>query len=366
MRAAAAAAALGATRCRALVPLPLPHALPSARRRAAAAAAAAPTPPPPPPTKTTTTITLLAAGERGTRLLARLLARDRRAGDCFFLRGAVGAGKSAFSRAFVRAAAGDPYLPVPSPTFLLLNTYEVGGGGPSDGNSGGNGTNDNNSPPAAPPIHHFDLYRLDPAKTSPAELVRLDIPGALASGVALVEWPERLVEIAAAAAAAGAGSGSAASITPSSSTPPLLSALVPRSRVDVYVDPLADDDPARAVLAEALGGGGSACGAGGRLRAAPLCAPPAAEDEEEDEDDDDDDDDEDDNPYVDRRWRRWTLAPTSEEWEARLHAVLREARPEARRRRRRPGDGRGGGEGGGSGRRRDDDEDDGGGLFLVE
>lgn len=28
------------------------------------------------------------------------------------------------SRAFVRAACGDPYLPVPSPTFLLQNVYD--------------------------------------------------------------------------------------------------------------------------------------------------------------------------------------------------------------------------------------------------
>lgn len=269
----------------------------------------------------------MAAGERGTRALARLLASERRAGDCYFLRGRVGAGKSAFSRAFVRAAAGDPYLPVPSPTFLLLNTYEVGEGeGEEDEGAAGRS---GNADPA--PIHHFDLYRLDPAKTSPAELVRLDIPGALASGVALVEWPERLVAIAEAAA------GSAIAST---STTPLSSSLVPQSRVDVYVDPLADDDPARAELAEALRVGGESGGGGGRgrLRAAPLSAGEGFEDDDEDEDEEEEDDEDDGSLYADRRWRRWTLVPTSDEWEVRLRARLKRAAEEAAAAARRDGD----------------------------
>jgi hypothetical protein len=50
-----------------------------------------------------------------------------RAGDVICLHGDVGAGKSAFSRAFVRAVARDPYLEVPSPTYLLQQIY--GGAG---------------------------------------------------------------------------------------------------------------------------------------------------------------------------------------------------------------------------------------------
>jgi tRNA A37 threonylcarbamoyladenosine biosynthesis protein TsaE len=48
--------------------------------------------------------------------LASLLASELRPGDCYCLYGDVGAGKSVFSRAFIRAAADDPDLPVPSPT----------------------------------------------------------------------------------------------------------------------------------------------------------------------------------------------------------------------------------------------------------
>jgi tRNA threonylcarbamoyladenosine biosynthesis protein TsaE len=102
--------------------------------------------------------------------LAALFASHIRPGDCYCLFGAVGAGKSVFSRAFIRAVAEDDFLPVPSPTFLLQNTYNEHQG---------------------PPIHHFDFYRL----TSVQDFTRLDLEGSLALGVCLMEWPERLPEL---------------------------------------------------------------------------------------------------------------------------------------------------------------------------
>ena len=60
-------------------------------------------------------------------------------------------------------------MPVPSPTYLLLNTYDEE---LIDG----------------PPIHHLDLYRLSESSGE----MRLDIPQLLATGTALFEWPERL------------------------------------------------------------------------------------------------------------------------------------------------------------------------------
>ena len=99
--------------------------------------------------------------------LASQLASELLPGDCYCLYGDVGAGKSAFSRAFVRAAAGDPGLPVPSPTYLLQNTYETHG---------------------QPPVHHFDLYRLSGER----ELQRLELRRAMAGAVCLFEWAERL------------------------------------------------------------------------------------------------------------------------------------------------------------------------------
>ena len=63
---------------------------------------------------------LHAPTEEALGTLAVLLAEQGlRAGDVYLLYGAVGAGKSVFSRAFIRAALGDPHLPVPSPTYLL-------------------------------------------------------------------------------------------------------------------------------------------------------------------------------------------------------------------------------------------------------
>lgn len=41
--------------------------------------------------------------------------------------------------------------------------------------------------------HHFDLYRLADA---PSALARLDLDGAFRRGVSLVEWPERLGDLA--------------------------------------------------------------------------------------------------------------------------------------------------------------------------
>ncbi|MFC0408375.1 tRNA (adenosine(37)-N6)-threonylcarbamoyltransferase complex ATPase subunit type 1 TsaE [Roseomonas elaeocarpi] len=115
----------------------------------------------------------LAATER----LAARLAALARAGDAILLSGPLGAGKSAFARAFLRAAAADPALEVPSPTFTLVQGYEMPAGAPF------------------PAAHHFDLYRLG----SPDEVEELGWDEAR-EGVVIVEWPERLGPMAPAAA----------------------------------------------------------------------------------------------------------------------------------------------------------------------
>lgn len=102
--------------------------------------------------------------------LASMFASHIRAGDCYCLYGAVGAGKSEFSRSFIRAVADDEFLPVPSPTFLLQNTY-----------------NDHDGPP----IHHFDFYRLTKAE----DFYRLNLSDSFSKAVCLMEWPERLQEL---------------------------------------------------------------------------------------------------------------------------------------------------------------------------
>lgn len=104
-----------------------------------------------------------------TASLAARLARVARAGDVIALSGALGAGKTAFARAFVAACAaarGAAEDEVPSPTFTLVQTY------PFDDLV----------------VYHFDLYRL----ARPDEAWELGIEDAFADGVTLIEWPERL------------------------------------------------------------------------------------------------------------------------------------------------------------------------------
>jgi hypothetical protein len=69
----------------------------------------------------TESIDLVAPSEKAMGRLAALLVHEGglQAGDVYCLYGDVGAGKSVFSRAFIRAAAGDLTLNVPSPTYLL-------------------------------------------------------------------------------------------------------------------------------------------------------------------------------------------------------------------------------------------------------
>lgn len=101
-------------------------------------------------------------------MLALFFASSLEAGDCYLLQGDVGAGKSFFSRTFIRAASNDEDATVPSPTYLLQNTYAT-----------------------SPPVHHFDLYRLE---SSEKDLERLNLGGSFSEAVSLIEWPERLTD----------------------------------------------------------------------------------------------------------------------------------------------------------------------------
>jgi N-acetylmuramate 1-kinase len=110
------------------------------------------------------------ADECATQRLADAVGASARAGDLILLRGALGAGKTAFARALIRSVAGDPALEVPSPTFTLVQTYDAG----------------------RLRIAHADLYRI----TDPAELGELGLDdfadaGSQTGGLVLVEWPER-------------------------------------------------------------------------------------------------------------------------------------------------------------------------------
>ena len=103
--------------------------------------------------------------EAATQALAEKLAARARPGDVFLLSGPLGAGKTSFCRAFIRALTGNPAQTVPSPTFTLVQRY--------------------NSP--ATEIWHYDLWRLEDHHA----LEELGWDEAQ-SGIVLVEWPDRL------------------------------------------------------------------------------------------------------------------------------------------------------------------------------
>jgi tRNA threonylcarbamoyladenosine biosynthesis protein TsaE len=102
--------------------------------------------------------------EAATAALAARLARLIRRGDVIALKGELGTGKTSFARALIRARAGHDEI-VPSPTFTLMQVYELPGLS----------------------IWHFDGYRL----RDPEEAWELGIEDAFHDGVSLIEWPER-------------------------------------------------------------------------------------------------------------------------------------------------------------------------------
>ena len=102
--------------------------------------------------------------EADTSRLARVLAQHLRAGDTVLLEGPIGAGKTHFCRALIRARLGHDE-DVPSPTFTLVQTYD-----------------------ADVAIWHADLYRL----THPDEARELGLEEAFERAICLVEWPDRL------------------------------------------------------------------------------------------------------------------------------------------------------------------------------
>ena len=108
-------------------------------------------------------VRLSAGDETAMARLAARIAACARTGDVITLSGTLGAGKTVFARAFIRALTG-PETDVPSPTFNLVLVHEGAEG----------------------EIWHFDLYRLEDA----AEIYALGIEDALDNAISLIEWPE--------------------------------------------------------------------------------------------------------------------------------------------------------------------------------
>lgn len=113
---------------------------------------------------TNSSATIHLPDEVATVALARRLAPALIDGGVLYLRGELGAGKTTFARALLRAlGVGER---VKSPTYSLLERYVVNGRD----------------------AFHLDLYRIaDAGELEWLGLDELDAPGA----IVLVEWPER-------------------------------------------------------------------------------------------------------------------------------------------------------------------------------
>jgi N-acetylmuramate 1-kinase len=109
--------------------------------------------------------TVALANEQATERLVTDIAGALEPGDLVTLSGDLGAGKTTFARAMIRYLADNPDIPVPSPTFTLIQTYEL----------------------PRFPVVHADLYRLE----GPGELAELGFDDLPRDAVVLLEWPDR-------------------------------------------------------------------------------------------------------------------------------------------------------------------------------
>jgi N-acetylmuramate 1-kinase len=112
-----------------------------------------------------TGFTVTLPNEAATARFAADVAVALEPGDLVTLSGDLGAGKTTCARALIRYLASDEGIEVPSPTFTLLQSYEL--------------------PRFA--LVHADFYRLAGA----AELAELGFDDLPAGTVVLMEWPDR-------------------------------------------------------------------------------------------------------------------------------------------------------------------------------
>ncbi len=113
--------------------------------------------------------TLVSGSPEETAELARRVGARLTPGDTVLLSGPIGAGKTHFVRSLIHSVLDFPE-DVPSPTFTLVQTYDTPHG----------------------EVWHADLYRVG----SVDEVVELGLTDAFDTGICLVEWPDRLGDLA--------------------------------------------------------------------------------------------------------------------------------------------------------------------------
>lgn len=111
-------------------------------------------------------------GPDATTRLGQQIAPLLAPGDTLLLSGAIGAGKTHFARAVIqtRLAEVGQIEDVPSPTFTLVQVYDT----------------------RSADIWHADLYRL----SHPDEVCELGLEEAFDTAICLIEWPDRLADLA--------------------------------------------------------------------------------------------------------------------------------------------------------------------------
>ena len=109
--------------------------------------------------------TVALPNEAATHRLMVDIAAMLEPGDLVTLSGDLGAGKTTFARALIRHIAGDEGIEVPSPSYNLMQAYDL----------------------PRFPLVHADLYRL----SGPAELAELGFDDLPEEAVVLLEWPDR-------------------------------------------------------------------------------------------------------------------------------------------------------------------------------
>src|SRR5262245_36285485 len=108
------------------------------------------------------------SSENDMLTFASELAKKTHKGTVIFLHGPLGAGKTTFTRGFLRGLGYNDK--VKSPTYTLVEPYEVSG----------------------IPIFHFDFYRID----NPNELHHIGIQEYFTPNtICLIEWPEKGLDL---------------------------------------------------------------------------------------------------------------------------------------------------------------------------